>query len=222
MLTESTEMYLITVYRLTCNVREASIRDIAARMNVSLASASEKVKHLTEQGYLHHEWREGVALSEQGRQIALRVLRKNRLIAAFLVQMADYQIDEVPEEACRLEHAISDRLADRLEALLGYPQVDPHGYPIPSRDGTIAMDSYPSLADASPGDTVMVQCLHDLDSQRLRYIRTLGLLPGTQLVVRDVAPFEGPITLEVGTSTVVIARALAQQIGILPTTQEVH
>ncbi len=214
MVTESVEMYLISVYRLTREAPYTSIKDIAAILGVSLPSVSEKVKRLAQRGYLVHKWREGVSLTEEGRLIALRVLRKHRLIETFLVEMLDYPLDEVHHEACRLEHAVSDRLIDRLEAVLGCPKVDPHGHPIPTKEGTVAVSDYQSLADALPGKKVMVCRVNDRDRGRLHYLRELGLVPGARVSVLEVAPFDGPLTLTVDGETVVIARATAREIGV--------
>jgi DtxR family transcriptional regulator, Mn-dependent transcriptional regulator len=213
-MTESTEMHLITIYRLTEEQQTASIGDIAAMLGIHHSSVSEKVKRLKEQGLVQHEHHEGVSLTEDGRRIAISVLRKHRLVKTFLVQMAAYPIDEVYDEACQLEHVISDRLADRLEEMLGNPQVDPHGYPIPDRDGSVAVLNYRSLNDHSPGETVVIRRVDALQQDKLTYLRQLGLTPGTQVKIEEIAPFDGPLTLVVGEQTVVIAPSLAQEIEV--------
>lgn len=217
---ESTEMYLLTVYRLTLKVSCTSVSDIAAMLDISLSSVSEKVKHLAEQGYLIHEWREGVLLTDMGHHIAIKMLRKRRLIETFLVEMADYHIDEVHEEACRLEHVISDRLADRIEEFLKYPRVDPHGHPIPTRNGNIIILNYQSLANVSPTRVVVIQRLDNMDEKRLRYLRELGLVPGTRVLVLEAPPFDGPLTLKVGGKTIAVARAIAHYIGVTTVTED--
>jgi len=214
MLTESTEMYLITVYRLTTDATYASASDIASRLGVNISSVSEKVKRLTEQGYLAHEPREGIQLTTEGQRVALNVLRKHRLIKSFLVNMAGYPIDEVYDEACRLEHAISDRLADSLEKLLEYPDVDPHGYPIPTRDGYVHNVTYESLNNVKVGDTVVIRRVEPLNQEKLAYLRELGLVPGARAEVLDIAPFEGPISLRLSGKIIAIAPSLAQEVEI--------
>jgi DtxR family Mn-dependent transcriptional regulator len=214
MLTESTEMYLITIYRLTRDRPYASNSDIAAMLGISLSSASEKIKRLTMDGFLAHEAHEGTTLSEEGQRIALSVVRKHRLMETFMVNMAGYQIDEVHEEACRLEHAISDRLADALEVMLGHPAVDPHGHPIPSKDGQIAALDCMALVDVEAGETVTICRVEDLDAERLTYVRELGLVPGTVVIVSEIAPFDGPIILTVDDQTVAVARNVAREIGV--------
>lgn len=212
--TESTEMYLITVYRLTRQSPHASTKDVAAMLGVSAPSASERIKRLTAQGYLNHEWREGTTLTPEGERIALNVLRKHRLVETFLINMAGYGLDEIHEEACQLEHAISDRLADRLEAMLGYPQLDPHGHPIPTKEGHVAHLTYPTLAEIPAGQAIIIRQITDWDEAQLRYLCELGLVPQTELLLQDLAPFDGPITLRLADKTIALARNLAQMIYV--------
>jgi len=212
--TESTEMYLITVYRLTRQSPHASTKDVAAMLGVSAPSASERIKRLTAQGYLNHEWREGTTLTAEGERIALNVLRKHRLAETFLVNMAGYALDEIHEEACHMEHAISDRLADRLEALLGYPKLDPHGHPIPTKEGTVTVLSYPTLAEMNAGQSLTVQQITDWDEAQLSYLCELGLIPGAELIIQEIAPFDGPMTLLINDKTVALAQNLAQSVYV--------
>ncbi|MCD4672517.1 MAG: metal-dependent transcriptional regulator [Anaerolineaceae bacterium] len=214
MLSESTEMYLKEVYRLTQRESYASTSKLAAALGVSPASVSEKIKSLANQGYLIHEWREGVVLTPEGKKVALNILRKHRLVSMFLVEKVGYQIDEICEEACSLEHAVSDRLVNRFEEILGFPSVDPLGNPIPDRSGRIKPRHYRMLSEISVGKTVVVQALETVDSKRLKYLRKLGLVPGSEVMIHDVAPFEGPLTVMVGKKKVAIAPALAAIVGV--------
>lgn len=207
-------MYLITIYRLTRQSHYASTKDIADMLGVSPPSVSERIKRLTREGYLNHVWREGTNLTEQGRHIAVNVLRKHRLIETFLVEMAGYEIDEIHDEACQIEHAISDRLADRLEMMLDQPDVDPHGHPIPSKEGQVATLSFQPLTDVSPGQTAVIHQVSDWDREQLSYLRSLDLVPGVEVHVVDQAPFDGPLMLELKGKTVALAREIAETIGI--------
>lgn len=216
-LSESIEMYLVTIFRLTRDGGYASTKDITARLGISLPSVSESVKRLAQHGYLIHEWRQGTKLSTEGRRIATIVLRKHRLIETFLNRMAGYAIDEIHDEACRLEHATSERLVKQLEAMLGYPQMDPHGHPIPTPEGVIPMLETRPLADVSPGEKVVVSCVDDWDQDHISYLRELGLTPGTEVVVVEAAPFEGPLTLRIDDRTVAVACTMAREIGVTST-----
>ncbi|NJN67191.1 MAG: metal-dependent transcriptional regulator [Chloroflexaceae bacterium] len=211
---ESTEMYLITVYRLTTRQPETTIREIADQLGVALSSTSEKVRTLTEQGYLAHAWREGVSLTDKGQRIAMQVLRKNRLATTFLVRMMGYRLDEALEDSCHLEHAITDRMAERLSRLLDHPSCDPCGHPIPASDGTIVPSPVAGLLDVPAGCTATVCRLETLEPDRLSYLQTIGLLPGAQITVGEMLPFEGPLMVVVGNQTVALARMLAAEIRV--------
>lgn len=218
MLTESTEMHLITIYRLTedGSAGRASVGDIAKLLGLHHSSVSEKVRRLEEDGFITYEAHEGAALTSEGRRIAINVLRKHRIIKVFLVNLAEYPIDEVYDEACKLEHVITDRLADSLEKLLNYPEVDPHGYPIPKKDGTVAVTQYQTLNDFMPGDAVIVRRIESLNKEKLTYLRELGLIPDTEVTILEIAPFDGPLTIQVGARTIAIAPSLAQEIEVSP------
>ena len=211
---ESTEMYLITVYRLTRKAPTATTKDIADMLEVSPPSVSERIKRLAEQGYLNHAWREGTSLTEAVERIAVNVLRKHRLIETFLVEMAGYALDEIHDEACTIEHAISDRLADRLDILLDHPNVDPHGHPIPTKDGIVVAVTYHPLADVEPGSPVVIRQVSDWDRDQLSYLQSLGLLPGVEVEVLEHAPFDGPLTLKLGDKVIALAQDIAQTIGV--------
>jgi DtxR family transcriptional regulator, Mn-dependent transcriptional regulator len=215
MLSESTEMYLITVYRLTTRQAETTIRELADQLGVALSSASEKVRLLTEQGYLEHPWREGVSLTESGQRIAMHVLRKNRLAITFLVQVMGYPLDEALEDACDLEHAMSERMVERLDALLGHPSVDACGLPIPASDGTIAHRPVPHLLDVPAGSAATVCRLEALEPERLKYLQSIGVRPGVEVMVTDIMPFEGPLMIAIGESTIAMGRSLAADVGVL-------
>lgn len=214
---ESIEMYLITIYRLTRQSPYATTKDIAALLGISPPSVSERLKYLAQQEYVRHEWREGTILTPRGERIAVNTLRKHRLIESFLVQMAGYTLDEIHEEACAIEHAISDRLADRLEVMLGYPQVDPHGHPIPTKEGEVALVDYPTLAEIPPGQTVTVRQVSDWNKAHLAYLCQLGLTPGVTVTLVEAAPFEGPLTLQREDQTIALARDLARQVLVSST-----
>jgi DtxR family Mn-dependent transcriptional regulator len=217
MASESTEMYLSVIYRLTCKAERATVSEIASSLGISLPSVSEKVKHLAEQDLVLHEWREGVSLTPQGTRIALRMLRKRRLIETFLVDMAGYELDEVHEDACRLEHAVSDRLADRLDVLLGHPETDPHGHPIPKRDGTVSHTCFVPLSRFNVGDELVcrrLECLMKPDS--LSFLCNKGITPGARFRVVAVDEETGVYTLRIRRNRIEIEPELVDFIRVSP------
>jgi len=132
------------------------------------------VRRLADQGLLAYERYHGVRLTESGRRAALRTLRRHRVIEAYLAEALGYQWDRVHEEAERLEHAASDELVDRMAATIGEPEVDPHGAPIPTKDGSVDETEYKSLADLAVGASGVVVRVADEDPEMLRYLGELG------------------------------------------------
>jgi DtxR family transcriptional regulator, Mn-dependent transcriptional regulator len=146
----------------------------------------------------------------------LRTLRRHRVIEAYLAEALGYEWDRVHEEAERLEHAASDELVDRMAATIGEPEVDPHGAPIPTRDGSVDETVYRSLADLEVGSTGVVVRVSDEDAEMLRYLAELGIVPGKRLAVKAHAPFDGPITLTISRQELSIGPALAAQVMVAP------
>jgi DtxR family Mn-dependent transcriptional regulator len=195
-LTRSVEDYLKAIYRLSPEGRPASTRDIAHLLELSAPSVSGMVKRLSELGLLEHIPYKGVQLTEPGRIAALRMVRRHRLIEAYLVQFLGYGWDTVHPEAERLEHAVSDTLVDRMAAALGHPVVDPHGDPIPGVDGSVPELACSPLADVPVGETVEIRRVDAGEPERLRYLAALGLVPGVVVTLLDRQPFGGPVTVE--------------------------
>jgi DtxR family Mn-dependent transcriptional regulator len=212
--TEPTENILTAIYRLTREAPYARTKDIATSLGVSMPTVSEKIVKLADQGYLDHQWRKGVALTREGRILALSVLRKHRLIETFLVEVLKFSIEEVDEEACKLEHVVSDRFVDAIDAMLGHPNEDPHGHPIPTKEGDVPFAEYQSLADALPGWTAVVKQVSDRDRNHLCYLKGFGLVPGAMLSVLRAAPFDGPLSLNVEGRAVVVGRSIARKVSI--------
>jgi DtxR family Mn-dependent transcriptional regulator len=209
-LTRSVEDYLKAIYRLSPQGRPAATSEIAQRLELSPASVSGMVKRLSEQGLLEHVPYKGVQLTPEGRRAALRMLRRHRLIEAYLVAFLGYTWDTVHDEAERLEHAVSDTLVDRMAAVLGHPAVDPHGDPIPTSEGDIQELATTPLSEVPTGATAEICQVEEGQPDRLRYIASIGLRPGVQVTVVDRQPFQGPITIAVEGDTHVIGHELAQ------------
>ena len=196
-LTASAEDYLQAVYELERRGVAASTNDLAQELRVAPASVSGMVRRLAEQGLLAHEPYRGARLTAAGRLAALRTLRRHRVIESYLVRALGYPWDRVHEEAERLEHAASDELVDRMAEAVGEPAVDPHGAPIPTRDGSVDETHRASLAELAAGARATVSRVRDEDGSLLRYLGELGIRPGAVVAVVERAPFDGPIRLEV-------------------------
>jgi DtxR family Mn-dependent transcriptional regulator len=208
-LTHSAEDYLKAIYHLTDGGRVAGTNELAQALDLAPASVSGMLRRLAEQGLVEHEPYRGVTLAPEGKRIALRMLRRHRLIEAYLVAHLGYTWDTVHPEAERLEHAVSDALVERMAKVLGNPLEDPHGDPIPGADGTLAELVYVSLSDLEVGEEAEIRRVHTSQPDRLRYIGATGLTPGTRVVITAREPFQGPIRLRLGDREQVIGYELA-------------
>jgi DtxR family transcriptional regulator, Mn-dependent transcriptional regulator len=215
-LTAPAEDYLKAIYAIGRGSGAAATNDIAQRLAIAPASVSGMVRRLADQGLLAYERYHGVRLNESGRRAALRTLRRHRVIESYLSEALGYPWDRVHDEAERLEHAASDELVDRMAATIGEPEVDPHGAPIPTRDGSVDETEYTSLAQLPTGASGVVVRVSDEDPAMLRYLAELSILPGKKLTVKARAPYDGPITLTLGRQELSIGPALAANVLIAP------
>ena len=173
----------------------ASTKDVAERLLIAPPSVTNMFVRLREMGFVEYERYRGVSLTERGREEALRLVRRHRLIETFLLQHLGYSWDEVHEEAERLEHAVSDGFTERLAEYLGHPDQDPHGDPIPAADGTIQPDYSFPVSEAAPGQWIRISKVGD-DPSTLDYLGERGLVPGRLLCVREVRDLDGVVTVE--------------------------
>ena len=215
-LTASVEDYLKAVYDLERAGEPAATTELASRLGVAPASVTGMVRRLADAGLLTHEPYRGARLTPQGRSAALRTLRRHRVIEAYLVRALGYRWDEVDPDAERLEHAATDELVDRMATAIGEPTSDPHGAPIPSRDGAVDEARYRTLADLEAGVAAEVMQVSDDDPSLLRYLADLAITPGITVSVVERAPFGGPITLRVGETTRAVGPALAERVLVRP------
>lgn len=209
--TISVENYLKALYSLGQRT-EGSVKTkaIAQKLEISLPSVTSMLQSLAEEGLVDYKRYHGATLTEAGEKLALAVIRKHRLVELFLVQTLEYTWDEVHAEAERLEHAISDELAARIERYLSFPQFDPHGDPIPNAHGELpSRDS--TVLDAAPQKTPLTLLrVMDQDSELLRYLKRIGLTPRTSFEIEEVLPFDGQMFLKFADGRQAsISRALA-------------
>jgi DtxR family Mn-dependent transcriptional regulator len=208
----SIEDYIKTIYRLEAESERATTQRIAQHLSVRMASVTGMVKHLAAEGFLKHRPYYGVKLTEKGRRVALTMLRRHRLIELFLHQTLGLSWDEVHDDAEVLEHAVSDRLIERIFDFLGQPEFDPHGAPIPRLDGTVKALEGRQLSSCEAGVKGRVLHVSDDDPAFLRYLSELGLGINTSFEVLEHAPFDGPITLRLGRTRVAIGVEAARRI----------
>jgi DtxR family Mn-dependent transcriptional regulator len=174
------------------------------------------LKRLSEAGLVEHTRYYGARLTEDGATNAVRTIRRHRILELFLVDVLGYTWDRVHEEAERLEHVVTDELIDRMATVLGQPDADPHGAPIPAAEGEFHERPLPTLAQLEAGDGATLIRVPDEDAAALRYLAELQLRPGAELEVLDVAPFNGPLRVRINGTEQIVGRDLAMQIRVEP------
>jgi DtxR family transcriptional regulator, Mn-dependent transcriptional regulator len=210
--------YAKAIWTLAQRSSEAvSTSAIADRLEVSPASASAMVKRLEALGFATREPYHGVRLTPSGERVALEVVRHHRLLELYLAEALGMSWDRVHQEAEVLEHAISPELSELIATKLGDPTHDPHGDPIPTRDGHIDEEPTRALADLEPGARGVFVRVSDSDPDMLRYLDDRGIAPGDRFEVLEREPFEGPLTVRFGDSSHVLGGALTRAMRTVPT-----
>jgi DtxR family Mn-dependent transcriptional regulator len=213
-ITQATEDYLKAIFEIQGREGKVSTTTLATHLSVSPASVTGMMKKLAEMNLVAHEPYQGVALTEAGRKIALEVIRHHRLVELYLHQAMGVPWDQVHHEAEKWEHILSEELEDRMDALLGHPTIDPHGAPIPTREGRIPQTPQRPLTELESGQFAMISEVSDHDSEMLRYLGTRGLYPGVEVQVVAHEPFGGPITVRVESTDHQIGREVASHISV--------
>jgi DtxR family Mn-dependent transcriptional regulator len=200
MSSQAIQDYLKTIYKLQAADAGASTSAIAEKLGVSAASVTGMLKKLDRLGLVAHAPYQGVALTEDGRMMALEMIRHHRLIELYLQKALGFTWDKVDAEAERLEHHISEEMEAAMAAFLGEPTEDPHGDPIPTKDGYMPEVRYDRLSDVPPGSTVRIRRVKDSDAELLRYLGSLGMYPHALVEVLEKGPFDGPLVVRVSSA----------------------
>ncbi len=208
------ENYVKTIYRI-CTRQDgspAATGRLAEALNVSPGTVTCMLKTLKDAGLAEYKPYEGARLTEAGRTLALRVLRRHRLIELFLAKTLDLTWDEVHDEAENMEHAVSDLLVDRIDEYLGFPGTDPHGDPIPRADGTVSYQASSTLAEWGIGQRFRLVRVLDQTPEFLRYLSEAGLPLGAQGEVAANHEAAGIVTVSVADSETTLARKVAEKL----------
>lgn len=223
MRSKSNEDYLKAIYLIQeqQNGQPVSTSSLASRLGVANASVTGMVKRFAAEDpkLVEYEPYSGVTLTNAGEKMALEVIRHHRLLESYLSQMLGYSWDEVHEEAERLEHVISEEMEERLAIALGDPVTDPHGDPIPDREGKFHQPEYQSLTDIPDGQHAEIRRVVRQEPDLLRYLAELGLVLFTQIEMVSKAPFNGPVMVRVIDSeryVLSLGRELAEKIFVMP------
>lgn len=210
------ENYLKAILQLELKSGSASVSTgrLANALDVSPGTVTSMLKTLAESGHATYRPYEGATLSESGRQVALRIVRRHRLIELFLVQTLDLTWDQVHEEAENMEHAVSDFLVDRIDEFLEHPEADPHGDPIPARDGELRGESQPTtlLVEYPAGSQVRFARVLNQEPEFLRYLSESGLEVGSVATILEIDSAAGIITLQLPTRETTLEHAMAEHL----------
>jgi len=216
---ESTEEYLEAVYRLEREGPGVTTSALASELGVAPASVSGMLKKLATDGYIDHRARGEAKLTRKGLEVAVRVLRRHRLAECLLTDILGMPWEDVHAEACRLEHAISARVEERLIAVLGDPQTCPHGHPIPPADLSDPIRLGVPLAQIDVGAHARVNGVTEEVPEMLVYLGKIGMRPGATIVITAKAPLGGPVTVNIEGMPHAISLELARMVTVIETNE---
>ena len=214
MISHAMEDYLKAIYMLGQDGKKVSTSRLAENLECSAASVTNMLQKLASLKLVQYQPYQGVDLTEAGTRVALEVIRHHRLIELYLKEVLGYSWDKVHAEAEELEHVISEELEERIDKALGYPTRDPHGHPIPGKDGTMTDERLPSLWEVPESTDVIVARVDDRNASVLRYLDSLGIHPEVEMHVLEKAPFNGPLLIELGKAKHSLSEELARQIFV--------
>lgn len=206
--------YAAEIYRLQQDHQQVSLSLLSTHVEASAQAISTMVKRLNKNGFLVHEPYRGVRLTSEGEKIAMPSLRRHRLTEVFLVKVMKYDWAAAHELSDVFERGVNDELEDRMDELAGHPTRCPHGEPIPSKEGVMPQVRDEPLVNVPSGSDCIVSRVRTHDSDKLRYIAEVGLVPGTPFHLLSCAPFKGPLRLEMKPHDHIIGYELSQSIWV--------
>jgi DtxR family Mn-dependent transcriptional regulator len=212
--TERTEMYLKAVYTVAQSAPPVTISKVAEYMGVSAPSSYEMLKRLEAQGLLQSGVEDGYRLTPSGLETATRVVRRLRLAERLLTDVLRLDLRQVYAEACKLEHVISPEVEVRLDEVLGHPATCPHGLPIPRVGAPADLEGAQTLDRFGVWDRVVVLSIPEEDPAIVDHLAAVGVLPGARVLVREVGPIDGPVTVQVDQQIRAIGREVARRVRV--------
>jgi DtxR family Mn-dependent transcriptional regulator len=211
---QSVEDYLKAIYKLESTLEGKGVptSKLAGEMGVANASVTNMVKRLSDLGMVTYESYYGSKLTESGKKIALEMIRHHRLLELYLAEMLGYSWDQVHDEAEKLEHHISEQFEDKISELLNDPKFDPHGDPIPTKDGLMPELGLKSLSNVDIDKSFEVRRVKNQTPDLLRYLDEHGLTPGAEVIIKKKEPFDGPLELSVDGNKITLGYKIATDI----------
>jgi len=213
-ITSATEEYLETIYKLQEKSGVATTSDLVKSLKVAPGTVTNTIARLEKESLVIHKPYRGVKLTEKGRRIALRTIRKHRLSERLLTDLLNVEWERVHEAACKLEHSISDEIAKKIEKALGHPKTCPHGNPIPTECGGIIEERSKPLSEFNPGEKGFIAKITDERRELLEYLNSLEIRPNKIIEIVDKAPFGGPIIIRIEGKDRALSREIASLIEI--------
>ena len=208
------DQYLHALMLLTDHGQQADTGDLAAKVGVSPAAASQMLKKLADLGLVRLEPYRGADLTTEGLHRALRVVRRHRLLELFLQRIMGFDLQDLHARALALESAIDEAFEEKMDAMLGSPRIDPHGRPIPGKNATWPKLGDSPLLDLPSGTSGEITRITTDSADAIKYLHGLGVRPGAVVVLEGVAPFEGPASVRVNGNVVHLGRRLAQALHV--------
>lgn len=206
--------YLKAIYKLSFSGVRATPSLLAERLGVSAAAVTKMVRRLQELKLVNYTRSQELSLTPSGEKIALEMIRHHRLLETYLKEALGYTWDQVDGEAEKLEHVISEEFEERIDRLLGFPTHDPHGDPIPTKDGRVDLTRHGTLAELEPGQRGIVRRVTDGDPEMLRYLGRLGLYPDTRVEMLEKEPYGGSLRVRVSGAERSVGRELAHHVFV--------
>ncbi|WET70086.1 metal-dependent transcriptional regulator [Sphingobacterium sp.] len=195
MISQTEENYLKALYNLTYLKGDANVNEISKRLDIKMPTVNSMMKKLADKGFVHYESYKPLRLTEEGKKEAALIIRKHRLTEMYLVDKMGFAWDEVHQIAEQIEHIHSPEFFSKMDELLGYPTVDPHGSPIPDSNGVMPLENYVFLNSCKVGDIVTLMAVQPSSKELLQYLTAKNLELGTTLTIKSIEPFDASITV---------------------------
>jgi len=213
-ISKESEEYLEAIYKLAQRDGSARTMQLANELKVMPGSITNTIENLERRALVIHEPYKGVKLTEKGRKLALKIIRRHRLAERLLTDILHLDWSKVHDEACKLEHDLSETIVKPLEKALGNPQTCPHGNPIPSEQGAMKEAKSELLTGMNAGESGIITKITEERHDLLQYLATLGLMPGASVKIEEKAPFNGPIIVRAMGASYALGRNVASVIWV--------
>jgi DtxR family Mn-dependent transcriptional regulator len=208
------ENYLKAIYKLATSVESVSTNQIAASLDTKASSVTDMVRKLSEKGLINYTRYQGVSLTTSGEKVALNIIRKHRLWEYFLVEKLHFKWDEVHDMAEEMEHISSNELIDRLDEFMGFPKRDPHGDPIPDRDGCFKTNELKPISSVGVYSGGIISGVREHSTAFLQYLDKQQLTIGKKIIVKEIIQYDGTVVLQTGNKEIHISREVANNLLI--------